>query len=169
MNKKSLWALGAVLISLLVACGDSGVDSDSTLSAAPQEQTESNVRLAATTYWCTGEPSQNLQQARTNFANRCAEAWNPARHVCDYKSDGFHCNGQVSRNPDNLGSEVELGGPDPECYGFSRTDINASKRDFAQRCNRPYNDQEGHQCFWRTTGWLCGGKIPRRLSETEDD
>lgn len=45
---------------------------------------------------CTGNPSQNLATARQNFQTKCGEPWNDQKHVCDYKPDGFHCNGNVS-------------------------------------------------------------------------
>jgi hypothetical protein len=51
----------------------------------------------ATAQWCTGTPNQNLDAARANFKAACGETYNDQKgHVCDYKSDGFHCNGNIS-------------------------------------------------------------------------
>ena len=50
----------------------------------------------ATAQWCTGTPDQNIDAARANFKAQCGETWNDQNHVCEYKSDGYHCNGNIS-------------------------------------------------------------------------
>jgi hypothetical protein len=51
----------------------------------------------ATAQWCTGTPNQNLDAARANYKAACGETYNDQKgHVCDYKSDGYHCNGNTS-------------------------------------------------------------------------
>jgi len=60
-------------------------------------------------YWCTGTPSQNVYSARKKFQNSCGIKWDYRYHVCDYKTDGYHCNGVVYIAIDIYG--VEETGP----------------------------------------------------------
>ncbi len=51
----------------------------------------------ATAQWCTGTPDQNIDAARANFKAACGETYDHQKgHACDYKPDGYHCNGNIS-------------------------------------------------------------------------
>lgn len=49
----------------------------------------------ATARWCIAPPDQNITEARRLFKINCVVSWNDQKHVCDYKPDGFHCQGEV--------------------------------------------------------------------------
>ena len=134
-------------------------DSDTGL-----EQDESGIRLAGTR-WCTGRPDQNLDAAKRSFRDRCGEPYNDQKgHRCDYKSDGFHCNGQVGANSPSSGESSPPASPRKPsagsyCYGAPSRNQTTAKRNFRSRCGETWNDQIGHVCEWKSDGWHCGGKL----------
>jgi len=49
--------------------------------------------------WCTGKPSQNIDEAKQSFKDICGEEYDDQKgHGCEYKTDGFHCNGNTSKS-----------------------------------------------------------------------
>ncbi len=123
----------------------------------------------AASKWCTGNPNQNIDEARRNFKNKCGEPWNDQKgHVCDYKSDGFHCNGNVS----DSGSGASVPAPTPTtpaatspsstsnsawCTGTPDRNIDMAKEEFKKACGQYWNDQLGHVCTRKPDGWHCSG------------
>ncbi|MEE9444917.1 MAG: hypothetical protein V3V19_04575 [Cocleimonas sp.] len=119
-----------------------------------------SVSAKAASKRCTGNPSQNVATARQNFKTKCGEPWNDQKHVCDYKSDGFHCSGNVSGStaPTNpTTSNPPATNPD-WCTGTPDRNRDVAKRNFAVACGQTWNDQLGHICEWREPNeWHCRG------------
>ncbi len=130
----------------------SDADPDSLLADSGESPVEGKANA---TRWCTGLPNQNLNAARQSFSSVCGEPFNDQKgHKCDYKSDGFHCNGTVS-------TAAATGSTTPSgwCTGTASSNISTAKLLFANKCGQQWNDQLGHRCEWKTDGWHCSGVL----------
>ncbi len=108
---------------------------------------------------CSGNPSQNIDEARRNFKSKCGEPWNDQEgHVCDYKPDGYHCNGHVSSTLETHASPED--GQWKWCWSFPlRNSEAAAKRQFKESCHREYGNR-GDDCGKLLPGrWACRGLI----------
>jgi len=79
----------------------------------------------ASAEWCTGAPDQNITTARNNFKTKCGEVWDPQKHKCDHKADGYHCNGNTSgpNTSSTQGSAVSTSKPIPGSTLSSDTSV----------------------------------------------
>ena len=129
----------------------------------PSEQDEKAV-----SQWCTGKPDQNLDAAKRSFRTECGQAFNDQiGHKCDYKSDGFHCNGMVSgtaepdKPSDTSGNQAPARAGMVYCYGEYEEQIGIAKNAVAANCGVNYQHMLDEKCVWSSQGWLCGGQVAR--------
>ena len=116
-------------------------------------------RSGGTSTWCSGYPDQNLVTAKENFKAMCGEAWDDQKgHVCDYKPDGFHCNGNrsSSASPATSDPSSSTTADTGWCSGIPDRNIEIAKDNFRAAC-QPWNDRRGHICEWKSDGWHCSG------------
>jgi hypothetical protein len=117
-------------------------------------------RSGGTSTWCSGNPDQNLDTAKVNFKAKCGEAWDDQKgHVCDYKSDGYHCNGNrsASASPATSDPSSSTAADTGWCSGTPDRNIDTAKGNFKTACGMTWNDQLGHVCEWKPDGWHCRG------------
>lgn len=111
---------------------------------------------------CTGNPSQNIAVARENFKTKCGEPWNDQKHVCDYKPDGYHCNGNVSasKTPETTSSTRSnpTASSSSRCTGNPSQNIDTARQNFKNKCGEPWNDQK-HVCDYKSDGFYCSGNV----------
>ncbi len=118
------------------------------------------ARSGGSSRWCSGNPDQNLDAAKENFKAKCGEAWDDQKgHVCDYKSDGYHCNGNRSAaaSPATSDPSTSIAADTGWCSGTPDRNIAIAKRNFHKSCGQLWNDQLGHVCEWKSDGWHCRG------------
>ncbi|MEE9424977.1 MAG: hypothetical protein V3V18_08340 [Methylococcales bacterium] len=176
---------GTIIIPALIISGDEDL-SDNVyfveLQEIAQQQTEESVfeviqildtsvqtakalygvsSSNATSARCSGEPDQNLDVARQNFQTKCGEPWNDQKHVCDYKPDGFHCNGNVTASTTPEPTNPTTSNPpatNPDwCTGTPDRNRDVAKINFRDACGQTWNDQLGHICESKSDGWHCSG------------
>jgi len=117
-------------------------------------------RSGGTSTWCSGNPDQNLDTAKQNFKSKCGETWDDQKgHVCDYKSDGYHCNGNrsASASPATSDPSSSTAADTGWCSGSPDRNIDTAKGNFKTACGQVWNDQLGHVCEWKPDGWHCRG------------
>lgn len=117
-------------------------------------------RSGATSTWCSGNPDQSLDAAKQNFKTKCGETWDDQKgHVCDYKSDGYHCNGNRSAaaSPATSDPSSSTAADTGWCSGTPDRNIDTAKEKFNTGCGQTWNDQLGHVCEWKSDGWHCRG------------
>jgi len=131
-----------------------------------------SVAMAST--WCTGTPDQNLDIAKQNFEDKCDEPYDDQKgHSCEYKSDGFHCNGNTSAattnsssTPDsptssNSGGTVGTGGTDGVCRpprhqtGEAAVELQHDGSWYNRRAGRTHNntDERFGDSHWNSHGY----------------
>ena len=118
------------------------------------------ARSGGSSRWCSGNPDQNLDAAKENFKAKCGEAWDDQKgHVCDYKSDGYHCNGNRSAaaSPATSDPSSSTAADTGWCTGTPDRNIDIAKEHFKTACGQAWNDQIGHVCERKTDGWHCRG------------
>jgi hypothetical protein len=117
----------------------------------------------ATSARCSGAPDQNLDVARQNFQTKCGEPWNDQKHVCDYKPDGFHCNGNVtaSATPETTSSTTSnpVASGSSRCTGNPSQNLATARENFRTMCGESWNAQK-HVCDYKEAdGFHCSGNV----------
>ncbi len=141
--------------------GNTSASGSSSPSQSPAPATNTSASTSNSAR-CSGNPSQNIDEARQNFKTKCGEPWNDQKgHVCDYKQDGYHCNGNVSASttpaPTSLTTSTTPASNPDWCTGTPDYNIDEAKRNFARSCGQTWNDQLGHVCKRQTGEWHCSG------------